>query len=162
MALNTNKVGTLGRGLMRAHVYQPNRTHTHHFRRHTHVPVQASGLLVHLDTSVTQVTARAHCVPRLLGRHLRWQRFLLLLRLAQRLFSEVMLGNLGHVPDEGGHQRSLEALRGTPRALRGNQRQSDEIRTNQRHSEALRGTPRQSEAIRGTQTPRTLPFQAQV
>ena len=82
MALHTNKVGTLGRGLMRAHVYQPNRTHTHLIPTTSaviHVPVhgrrQVQWVLVDvvlLDT-VTQVTARAHCVPRLLGRHLRWQ-----------------------------------------------------------------------------------------
>ena len=32
---------------------------------------------------------------------------LLLLHLAQRLFGKVMLGNLGHVPDEGGTQAAI-------------------------------------------------------
>ena len=57
-------------------------------------------------------------------------------------------------PDEGGHQRSSEAIRGhqmSSVAIRGHQRPSEAIRGHQRPSDVIRGHQRPSEVIRGHQ-----------
>jgi hypothetical protein len=54
-------------------------------------------------------------------------------------------------PDEGGHQRASEVIRGHSEVIRGHQRSSEVIRGHQRSSEAIRGHQRPSEVIRGHQ-----------
>ena len=57
-------------------------------------------------------------------------------------------------PDEGGHQRSSEAIRGHQRSsevIRGHQRSSEAIRCHHRSSEVIRGHQMSSEVIRGHQ-----------